>query len=81
MGSVKMVFVSFRFFAMVVFGDLSQRRFGDVERRVLKQELTLHPSTLGFLRYYANVDMGCAFRYGVMGCRSAASRIACTLKH
>lgn len=61
-----MVFVSFRVFVMMVFGDLSQRRFDDVERRVLKQELTLHPSTLGFFRYHATVDMGCAFRYGVM---------------
>lgn len=81
MDSFKIVFVSFRAFVMVVFGDLSPRCFGDVERRVLKQELTLHPSTLGFFMYHANVDMGCAFRYGVMGCRSAASRIACTLKH
>lgn len=48
MKSIKIVFVSFRLFVMVVFGDLSSCCFSDVERRGLKQELTLHPSTLGF---------------------------------
>lgn len=48
MGSIKIVFVSFPVFEMVVFGDLSQRCFGDVVTRDLKQELMLHPSTLGF---------------------------------